>query len=116
MFWELNITSTSGQYARHGGSVFADIGFADASERQAKTRLAVELNKILKARKLRQVDAAKLLGIPQPKISALTNYRLDGFSAERLMDFLTSFDRDVEIVIQPRSADIGQISVVAVLT
>jgi len=100
----------------HGGrNVFADIGFADAGERQAKTRLAMELNKILKARKLRQVEAAKLLGIPQPKISALTNYRLDGFSVERLMDFLTSLDRDVEIVIRPRNAraGAGQISVFA---
>jgi predicted XRE-type DNA-binding protein len=101
----------------HGGrNLFADVGFADAGERQVKTRLAMELNKILKARKLRQVDAAKLLGIPQPKISALANYRLDGFSVERLMDFLTSVDRDVEIVIRPRSAlaGAGQISVVAI--
>ncbi|MGH7784612.1 MAG: helix-turn-helix domain-containing protein [Candidatus Binatia bacterium] len=100
----------------HGGrNVFADLGFADARERQAKTRLALELNKILKSRKLRQVDAAKLLGVPQPKISALANYRLDGFSVERLMDFLTSLDRDIEIVIRPRSAraGAGQISVVA---
>ena len=100
----------------HGGrNVFADLGFADAGERQAKTRLALELNKILKARKLRQVDSAKLLGIPQPKISALTNYRLDDFSVERLMDFLTSLDRDVEIIIRPRGAGagVGRISVVA---
>ena len=60
----------------HGGrNVFADLGFADAGERQAKTRLALELNKILKSRKLRQVDAAKLLGIPQPKISAASRRR-----------------------------------------
>jgi predicted XRE-type DNA-binding protein len=100
----------------HGsGNVFADLGFADAAERQAKVRLALELIKILQARKLRQVDAAELLGVPQPKISALVNYRLDGFSVEKLMEFLTALERDVEIVIRPRAArsGSGQISVVA---
>ena len=101
---------------RHGsGNVFADLGYADAAERQAKVRLALELVKILRARKLRQVDAAKLLSVPQPKISALVNYRLDGFSVEKLMEFLTGLERDVEIVIRPRAArsGSGQISVVA---
>ena len=46
--------------------------------------------------------AAKLLGVPQPKISALMNYRLDGFSVEKLMELPTSLDRDVGIVIRPR--------------
>lgn len=101
---------------KHGsGNVFADLGFPDAAERQAKVRLALELVKILRARKLRQVDAARILGVPQPKISALMNYRLDGFSVEKLMEFLTSLERDVEIVIRPRAArsGSGQISVVA---
>jgi predicted XRE-type DNA-binding protein len=98
------------------GNVFADLGFPDAGERQAKVRLALELNKILDTRKLRQVDAAKLLGVPQPKISALVNYRLDGFSVEKLMEFLTSLDRDVEIVIRPVTARAGSghISVVSI--
>ena len=100
---------------RGSRNVFADLGFPDAGERQAKTRLALELNTILAERKLKQVEAAKLLGIPQPKISALRNYLLDGFSVERLMEFLTALNRDVEIVIRPRSTKtgIGHISVVA---
>jgi predicted XRE-type DNA-binding protein len=99
-----------------GGNVFADLGYVDAAERQAKVRLALELVKILRARKLRQVDAAKLLGVPQPKISALMNYRLDGFSVEKLMEFLTGLERDVEIVIRPRAARSGNghISVLAI--
>lgn len=43
------------------------------------------------------------LRINQPKISALANYRLDGFSVERLMHFLNALDRDIEIVVRPRS-------------
>jgi predicted XRE-type DNA-binding protein len=51
---------------------------------------------------LPQTKAARLLGISQPKISALSNYRLEGFSVERLMHFLTALDQDVEIVIRTK--------------
>lgn len=99
----------------HGtGNVFADIGMPDAVDRQTKTRLALEVNEIIKARKLKQVEAAALLSIPQPKVSSLVNYRLDGFSVERLMGFLTLLDRDVEIVIRPRRDQAGHVSVHAV--
>jgi predicted XRE-type DNA-binding protein len=106
---------TKMKITRGSRNVFADLGFPDAAERQARTRLAVEVNALIKARKLKQIDAAKLLGVPQPKISALANYRLDGFSVERIMEFLTALDRDVEIVIRRRTAKAGagQISVVA---
>jgi predicted XRE-type DNA-binding protein len=59
----------------------------------------------MEARGLSQTEAARLLDINQPKISALVNYRLEGFSVERLMKFLNALDRDVEIVIRkkPRS-------------
>jgi len=59
------------------------------------------------ARKLKQVEVGEILGVPQPKVSALANYRLDGFSVERLMGFLTALDRDVEIVIRPRAKKSG---------
>ena len=97
---------------RGTGNVFADLGMPDAAERQTKTRLALAVNEIVKARGLRQVAAGGVLGIPQSKVSALANYRLDGFSVERLMGFLTLLDRDVEIVIRPsRAGGAGQVSV-----
>ena len=97
------------------GNVFADLGFADAAERQAKLRLAHALNQPLAGRKLSQAEAAKVLGVTQPKVSALRNYKLAGFSVERLMNLLTALDQDVEIVIRrkPRSRKTGRISVVA---
>jgi len=49
-------------------------------------------------------SAAERLGINQPKISALANYRLEGFSVECLMNFLNTLGRDVEIVIRPSRA------------
>src|SRR5947199_2323315 len=96
-------------------NVFADLGFPDAAERQAKLRLAYALNQVLGARKLSQADAAKVLGVTQPKVSALRHYKLAGFSVERLMNLLTALDQDVEIVIRrkPRSRRVARISVVA---
>lgn len=84
---------------RSSGNVFADLKLSNAEEKQTKVRLAAAINHILEAQQLSQVQAARRLNINQPKISALTNYRLDGFSVERLMNFLTALDRDIEIVI-----------------
>ena len=101
----------------HGTTnVFADLGYQDAAERQIKTRLALAVNDLLKARKLKQREIADLLGVPQPKVSALKNYRLDQFSVERLMEFLTALNQDVEIMIRPRQAasGVGHIYVLAV--
>lgn len=100
---------------RGTGNVFADLGYADADERQTKLRLAHAINGVVARRRLTQVAAAEKLDVNQPKVSALANYKLDGFSVERLMTFLTALDQDVEIVIRnkPRSRAIGRISVVA---
>jgi len=95
--------------------VFADLRFPDAAERQGKLHLAYALNRVLEARKLSQADAAKVLGVTQPKVSVIRHYKLAGFSVERLMNLLTALDQDVEIVIRqkPRSRKAGRISVVA---
>lgn len=100
----------------HGtGNVFADLGLPDAGDRQTKTRLAMAINELIRERRLKQADAADILGVPQPKVSALANYRLDGFSVERLMGFLTSLDQDVEIMIRPRTHEgMGAVSVLTV--
>ncbi len=82
------------------GNVFADLGLRNPQEKQAKVRLAVAINSIIHGRKLSQTAAARRLQVNQPKVSALSNYQLDGFSVERLMNFLTALDRDVHIVIR----------------
>ena len=99
---------------RGSGNVFADLGYADAEERQTKLRLAYAINEIVAAKRLSQGEAATRLGVGQPKVSALANYKLDGFSVERLMIFLTALDQDVEIVIRqkPRTRAAGRISAV----
>ena len=100
---------------RGTGNVFTDLDYPDADERQTKLRLAYALNSIVDERRLSQVEAAACLGLNQPKVSALRNYKIEGFSVERLMTLLTALDRDVEIVIRkkPRSRAAARISVKA---
>lgn len=99
---------------RSSGNVFTDLGVKSADEKKTKVRLAVAINRIVEKAHLSQVEAAERLGINQPKISALANYRLDGFSVERLLNFLNALGRDVEIVIRrPRSRRAPRIHVTA---
>ena len=78
---------------RGTGNVFPDLGFPDAAEREAKLRLAYALNQVLDERKLSEAEAAKVLAVTQPKISALRHYKLAGFSLARLTSLLTRMSR-----------------------
>ncbi len=97
------------------GNVFADLGLPNPEERLAKAALAFRIAGVIRARRLTQASAARILKIDQPKISRLLRGQLSGFSAERLMQFLTLLGRDVEIVIKraPRSRRLGRVRVVA---
>lgn len=105
----------NGAVIQSSGNVFADLRLPGAEEKQTKVRLAVAINQIIQKRHLAQTVAANLLHINQPKISALANYRLEGFSVERLMHFLNALGRDVEIVVRrkPKSRKAGRILVTA---
>jgi predicted XRE-type DNA-binding protein len=85
-------SGAKGAVTPNSGNVFADLSFADAGERQTKVHLAFAIYKILERRRPPQTKAARLLGMNQPKISALSNYRLGRFSVERLMHFLNTLD------------------------
>ncbi len=96
-------------------NVFSDLGLSNAEEKQTKVRLAVAINQAIQGRRLSQTAAARRLNVNQPKVSALSNYQLEGFSVERLMNFLTALDRDVDIIIRhaARSRKGGRILVTA---
>ncbi|HEY1529142.1 MAG TPA: helix-turn-helix transcriptional regulator [Candidatus Angelobacter sp.] len=81
-------------------NVFADLQLPEAEEKQTKVGLAVTINQIIESSSFSQAAASEVLRVNQPKISALANYRLDGFSVERLMNFLNALGRDIEIVIR----------------
>ena len=84
------------------GNVFADIGLPDAEERLAKAQLAHKISEIIQKRHLSQAEAARILGTEQPKISAIINGKLSGFSLERLIFFLNVLGSDVQIIVKPK--------------
>lgn len=84
------------------GNVFADLGFAEPEEELTKAQLAYQIRHLIKRRRLTQVAAADLMGIDQPKVSALINGRLTNFSSGRLMRLLTALGQDVEIIVKPK--------------
>ena len=88
---------------RGSGNVFRDLGLADADVLQAKADLVFKISAIIEERRLTQVEAAQVLGVTQPKISALLRGRLDGFSLERIMRFLAALDQKVEIKVRAKS-------------
>jgi predicted XRE-type DNA-binding protein len=89
-------------YSLSSGNVFADLGVDASEEALAKAKLTAQISEIIAAMGLTQAAAAKLLGIDQPKVSALLRGRLSGFSTERLIRFLTTLGRDVKIVVRTR--------------
>jgi predicted XRE-type DNA-binding protein len=95
------------------GNVFADMGLPEPEEELTKAQLASNIRQIIKRRRLTQVAAASLMGIDQPKVSALLNGRLANFSSERLMRLLTALGKDVDITIKnkPRNRLQGRIRV-----
>ncbi|MBI1946346.1 MAG: XRE family transcriptional regulator [Deltaproteobacteria bacterium] len=92
---------------RSTGNVFADLGLDAPDELLAKAALMSKVAALVSERKLTQKAAAKLLGIDQPKVSALMNGKLSLFSTERLMEFLTALGNDVEIVVRKRAKSRG---------
>jgi predicted XRE-type DNA-binding protein len=86
-------------------NVFADLGLENAEEMLIKAKLARQIYVCITDRKLSQTEAAKILGIDQPKVSNLINGKLAAFSIERLFRFLNALDRDVEITIKAKSSE-----------
>jgi predicted XRE-type DNA-binding protein len=83
------------------GNVFADLCLPEAQDALARAKLAHRICQVIAERGLSQKKAAEILGLDQPKISALTRGKLNGFTAERLFRFLNDLGQEVEIVVWP---------------
>jgi len=94
------------------GNVFADLGFDQPEEELAKADLAIRIKGIIEERGLTQSNAARVLGLHQPEVSALLNGRTGGFSLARILKLLTTLD-NVSIVVEPATDGRGRLNVVA---
>jgi len=83
------------------GNVYADLGYPDSDTMLVKARLAAKIAEIVQRRALTQAQTAEILGLTQPKVSALLKGRFRGISEHRLLECLTRLGRDVHIVIKP---------------
>src|SRR6516165_7885019 len=84
-------------------NVFKDLGVPNAEEHLIKAQLVYKIDTIMKDRGLKQVEAGKLFGIPQPDVSKMLRGEFRQFSVERLLRFLVALNHDVEIVVKPHS-------------
>ena len=89
------------------GNVFADLGLDASDELQAKAKLMSNVIAAITGKKMNQSAAAALLGIDQPRVSALMRGKLSLFSTERLMEFLVALGNDVDIIVRKRSTRRG---------
>lgn len=91
------------RYETGSGNVFQDIGVPNPEEHLVKAQLVFRIDGIIKKRRLKQVEAADLLGIRQPDVSKMLRGEFRQFSVERLLRFLVALNQDVEIVVRPHS-------------
>jgi predicted XRE-type DNA-binding protein len=88
-------------YENGGQNVFKDFGVRGPDEHFVKAQLVFKIDRLMKERGLKQVEAADLLGIRQPDVSKMMRGEFRQFSVERLLRFLVALDQDVEISVKP---------------
>jgi predicted XRE-type DNA-binding protein len=94
---------------RGSDNVFADLGLVDAEKLKIKTGLVIEIRKAMKIHGLTQQEAAKKMGLTQPKVSDMMRGDFSNLSERKLMDCLTRLGYDIEIKVRPAQAEIGHL-------
>lgn len=95
---------------RSSGNIFADLGLPDAEKLKIKTGLAIEIRKAMRALGLTQQEAAKRMGIPQPKVSGMMRGDFTNLSERKLMDCLNRLGYDIEITVRPAAEPVGHLT------
>lgn len=94
------------------GNVYADLGNLHAEDMLVKAQLATLISSIIKSRRLTQAEAAKLLSMPQPKLSNLLRGQFRGISETKMLECLTKLGRDIQIVVGKPRRTPGSVKVV----
>jgi predicted XRE-type DNA-binding protein len=89
---------------RSAGNVFRDLGFPreEAEHLRIRSDLMIRLSRLIEARGLTQAQAARLLGVTQPRISDLVRGKIDRFSGDSLIELLGLTGARIDIVVKPR--------------
>ena len=98
---------------RGSGNVFADLALPDAEKLKIKTGLVIEIRKAMRSLRLTQQEAAKRMGITQPKVSDMMRGNFSNLSERKLMDCLTRLGYDIEISVRPARAEMGKLMLAA---
>ncbi len=98
---------------RGSDNVFADLGLPDAEKLKIKAGLVIEIRKAMHRHGLTQQEAAKRMGLTQPKVSAMMNGDLSNLSERKLMDCLTRLGYNIEIKVKPTKAAVGHMVLAA---
>jgi predicted XRE-type DNA-binding protein len=95
------------------GNVYADLGMANSDEMFIKAQLSAKIAEIIKVRKMTQMQASEVLGMPQPKLSNMLRGQFRGISEAKMLECLTRLGRDVQIVVRTpsKARKIGLVSV-----
>ncbi|MGK5027811.1 helix-turn-helix domain-containing protein [Janthinobacterium sp. RB2R34] len=96
------------------GNVFADLGLADADKLQIKSGLVGEISKAIRKLELTQEQAARRMGIVQPKVSGMLRGDFSGLSERKLMDCLNRLGYDIEICVKPAGQPVGHLKLAVV--
>ena len=91
------------------GNVFADLGFPNAHKLKIKSGLVIEITKAVGQLRLTLVEAARRMGVPQPKVSAMLRGDFANLSERKLMDCLNRLGYDIEIKVKPARAPLGHL-------
>jgi len=91
------------------GNVFADLGLPDADKLQIKSGLVGEIGNAMRKLELTQDEAARRMGIAQPKVSGMLRGDFSGLSERKLMDCLNRLGYDIEISVKASDKAIGQL-------
>jgi predicted XRE-type DNA-binding protein len=99
-----------GVEVQHGsGNVFADLGLPDADKLKIKAGLVIEIRMAMRRLGLTQQEAAKRMGITQPKVSDMMRGDFSNLSERKLMDCLNRLGYDIEIKVKPATNPVGHL-------
>jgi predicted XRE-type DNA-binding protein len=94
---------------RSTGNVYTDLDLPDAEKLKIKTGLVIEIRKAMRRLELTQQEAAKRMGITQPKVSDMMRGNFSNLSERKLMDCLNRLGYDIEIKVKPASEPVGHL-------